>query len=79
MCDPTCQFAQPSNPLISESQIITIFTTSMKLIDVLLLSLAVAFLIIGIHQIMTLGLGKAYWAIMLSLILYFAFNLRKKK
>ena len=79
MCDPTCQFAQPSNPLTSESQIITIFTTSMKLIDVLLLSLAVAFLIIGIHQIMTLGLGKAYWAIMLSLILYFAFNLRKKK
>ena len=79
MCDPTCQFAQPSYPLISESQIITIFTTSMKLIDVLLLSLAVAFLIIGIDQIMTLGLGKAYWAIMLSLILYFAFNLRKKK
>jgi len=51
----------------------------MKLIDVLLLSLAVAFLIIGIHQVMTLGLGQAYWAIMLSLILYFAFNLRKKK
>lgn len=51
----------------------------MKLTDVLLLSFAVAFLIIGIHQVMTLGLGKAYWAIMLSVILYFVFILRKKK
>ena len=51
----------------------------MKLVDVLILSFAVAFLIIGIHQVMTLGLGKAYWAIMLSVILYFVFNLRKKK
>jgi hypothetical protein len=51
----------------------------MKLIDVLLLSFAVAFLIIGIHQTMTLGFGKAYWAIMLSVILYFVYILRKKK
>jgi len=51
----------------------------MKLTDVLVLSLAVAFLIIGIHQTMTLGFGKAYWAIMLALILYFVFNLRKKR
>jgi len=51
----------------------------MKLIDVLVLSFAVAFLIIGIHQTMTLGFGKAYWAIMLALVLYFVFNLRKKK
>lgn len=51
----------------------------MKLIDVLVLSLAVAFLIIGIHQTMTLGIGNAYWAVMLSLILYFVYILRKKK
>lgn len=51
----------------------------MKLIDALVLSFAVAFLIIGIHQTMTLGVGKAYWAIMLSLILYFVYILRKKK
>lgn len=51
----------------------------MKLIDVLVLSLAVAFLIIGIHQTMTLGFGKAYWAIMLSVVLYFVYILRKKK
>ena len=51
----------------------------MKLIDVIVLSLAVAFLIIGIHQTMTLGIGKAYWAVMLSLMLYFVYILRKKK
>jgi hypothetical protein len=51
----------------------------MKLTDIILLSLAVGFLIIGIHQIMTIGLGNAYWAIMLSLILFFVFNFRKSK
>ena len=51
----------------------------MKLIDIILLSLAVAFLIIGIHQTMTLSLGKAYWALMLTMILFFVINLRKKK
>ena len=52
---------------------------SLKLADILILSLAVAFLIIGIHQTMVLGLGHAYWALMLTLILFFVFNLRKKK
>ena len=51
----------------------------MKLTDVLVLSLAVAFLIIGIHQTMVLGIGKAYWALMLSLVVYFVFNFRKNK
>jgi hypothetical protein len=51
----------------------------MKLPDIILLSLAVGFLIIGIHQTMTVGFGKAYWAIMLSLVLLFLFNLRKSK
>jgi len=51
----------------------------MKLADILILSLAVVFLIIGIHQTMTLGFGDAYWALMLTLILFFLFNLRRKK
>jgi hypothetical protein len=51
----------------------------MKLPDILLLSLAVAFLIIGIHQIMTVGLGNGYWAMMLALIFFFLFNLRRRK
>jgi hypothetical protein len=55
------------------------FYTNMKLPDVLILSVAVVFAIIGIHQTMVLGFGKAYWALMLALILYFVYNLRKKK
>ncbi len=51
----------------------------MKLIDTILLSLAVAFLIIGIHQTMTVGFGNAYWAIMLALLLFFLINLRRRK
>lgn len=51
----------------------------MKLADVLLLSLAVAFIIIGIHQVMTVGLGNGYWALMLSLVFFFLYNLRRRK
>lgn len=51
----------------------------MKLPDIIILSLAVGFLIIGIHQIMTVGFGNAYWAVMLSLVLFFLLNLRKSK
>lgn len=51
----------------------------MKLVDIIVLSLAVGFLIIGIHQIMTLGFTNGYWAVMVSLILYFVYNLKKKR
>ncbi len=51
----------------------------MKLPDIVLLSLAVVFLIIGIDQIITLGFAHAYWAIMLALILFFIYNLRRRK
>jgi hypothetical protein len=51
----------------------------LKLIDIVILSLAVAFLIIGIHQTMVLGFGQAYWALMLTFILFFVYSLRKKR
>jgi len=50
----------------------------MKLFDVLVLAAAVAFVIIGIHQTISLGFEKAYWAFMLVLILIFVYTLRKK-
>jgi hypothetical protein len=50
-----------------------------KLIDAILLSLAAGFVIIGIHQIMTAGVGNAYWIIMVSFILFFLYTYRKKK
>lgn len=51
----------------------------MKLIDALLLSLAAAFIIIGIYEIMTVGVEYAYTYIMLSVVLFFYYTLRKKK
>jgi amino acid permease len=59
-------------------QINPYFYRNMKLLDVLVLSLAVAFLIIAIHQTMVAGFQKAYWLLMIALILYFVYNLRKK-
>jgi hypothetical protein len=50
-----------------------------KLPDIILLSLAVVFLVIGIHQVITIGFGNGYWAIMLALIFFFVYNLRRRK
>ena len=51
----------------------------MRLSDIIVLCLAVVFLIIGIDQIITLGLGEAYWAIMLALVFFFVYTLRRRK
>ena len=51
----------------------------MKLPDIIILSLSIVFLIIGIDQVITVGFAGAYWAIMLALILFFVFNLRRRK
>ena len=52
---------------------------SMKLPDILILSAAVVFLIIGIDQVMKVGFANGYWAMMLALIFFFVFNLRRGK
>jgi len=54
-------------------------THSMKLFDVILLSLAVVFVIIAIHQTMVVGFGQSYWAVMLALLLFFVYNYRKRR
>lgn len=51
----------------------------MKLSDVILLSLSVAFIIIGIHQVMTVGFGQGYWAIMLAMLFFLLLNLKRRK
>ena len=56
-----------------------VFLGSMNLVDVLLLSLAAVFIIIGIYEIMAFGLGQAYWAIMLSVISFFIYSYRKRR
>jgi len=51
----------------------------MKLSNVLLFSLAVVFVIIGIYEMMALGVGNGYWAIMLSVVFFFLYLYRKNK
>jgi hypothetical protein len=51
----------------------------MKLVDILLLSLAVVFIIIGAYETMTVGITTAYWKIMVSVGLFFFYSYRKKK
>jgi hypothetical protein len=51
----------------------------MKLPDILILSAAVAFLIIGIDQIMKVGFANGYWAIMIALVFFFYFNYRRNR
>lgn len=50
----------------------------MKLINALLLFASAGFLIIGIHQTMVLGLMHSYWILMLSIILLFVYQLKKR-
>jgi Flp pilus assembly protein TadB len=49
----------------------------MKLADVLILSLALALIIIGIHQSLTVGIGGSYAIFMFAVGLLFWFQLRR--
>lgn len=51
----------------------------MRLLDSLLISLSLVFFIIGVHQVMTVGITYAYWLFMLSLICLFWHNMRRRK
>jgi len=60
--------------------------TVMKLLDIILLSLAAFFVIIGIYdfviigiyETMTVGIGQAYTWVMISAILFLIYTYRKK-
>lgn len=47
--------------------------------DILILGLTLVFIIIGVDQSMAYGFNNSYWAFMLSLTLFFVYNLRKNK
>jgi len=51
----------------------------MNLINSILLSLAAAFVIIGIYEMMAVGVSAGYWAVMLSIVCFFMYMYRKKK
>lgn len=51
----------------------------MKIGDVLILSLALALVVIGVHQSMTVGVGGSYPIFMFAVALLFWFQLRRNK
>jgi hypothetical protein len=51
----------------------------MKLSETILFSLAVAFLIIGVHQTFTVGILQSYWIFMLSITLLLIFKFLRNK
>lgn len=51
----------------------------MKLIHVILLSLAAVSLVIGIHRTLTEGFMENYWLFMLSLLFLMLFRYQKPK
>ena len=51
----------------------------MDLVNIILLSLAAGFIIIGIYETMVSGFGGGYWAIMLAIAFFFAYHYRKKE
>lgn len=53
--------------------------TAHKLLDIVLLSLSVVFVIIGMYEIMTLGPTSGYWAVMLAMVCFFWYYIRKNK
>ncbi|MDH5598703.1 MAG: hypothetical protein OEY34_06245 [Cyclobacteriaceae bacterium] len=51
----------------------------MKLIDVLIFSLATVIFLIGLHQAMTFGFAASYWLFMISIGLLLFYKMRKEK
>ena len=51
----------------------------MKLVDSVFVVLSLSFLVIGIHQAITIGLAESYWIFMFSLMNLFLYGYRKNK
>ncbi|MBN8576781.1 MAG: hypothetical protein KF775_08975 [Cyclobacteriaceae bacterium] len=51
----------------------------MKLLDIILLSLAAFFVIIGIYETMAVGIGQAYTWVMLAALIFLFYTYRKKR
>ena len=51
----------------------------MKLLDAIIFSIALALIVVGIHQTMVLGIGCSYSLFMFAVGLLFWFQLRRNK
>jgi len=49
----------------------------MSLTSILLLALSFVFLVIGVYEAIKLGIGHAYWSIMLSVAFFFIYAYKK--
>ena len=49
----------------------------MKLLDIIIFVLAFVALIVGIDQVITVGIAQSYWIFMFSLALLFLYRYRK--
>ncbi|HLF35427.1 MAG TPA: hypothetical protein VI583_14375 [Cyclobacteriaceae bacterium] len=49
-----------------------------KTSNVIIISLALGFTVIGIHQAVMVGFGKSYWIFMLAISLYLWYFIRVK-
>lgn len=50
-----------------------------KTSNVIIISLALGFTVIGIHQAVMAGFGKSYWILMLAVSLYLWYSIRIKQ
>ncbi len=50
----------------------------MKLVDVLILSLAAVFVFIGTYETINFGIGTGYWSVMMAVLLLFVYAYRKR-
>ena len=50
-----------------------------NLVDIIVLALSAGFLIIGIHQTITVGFGESYWLFMLSIAFLLYQQIRKAR
>jgi len=51
----------------------------MKLTDIIIISLAFVFIIIGMYEMMALGPSEGYWSVMIAIALFFWYQIRKRK
>ena len=51
----------------------------MKLIDTILIAIAIAFLYIGVHQTLTIGFAESYWIFMFAISCLILYYYRKRK
>lgn len=51
----------------------------MRLLDVIILALSIVFLVIGVYEMVKVGIAGAYWSVMICVALFFWYTYRKRR